>query len=101
MKRKQEFHLGESFSPRNKREKRLIEAFGKLKSQEEVTYFLRDLLTPAEITEFSNRLEVARLLLEGVSYKKIADETGVSTTTVTRVAYWLFHGCGGYKKVLR
>jgi len=90
----------ESFFPRNEKEKALIRVFLKLKTEQEVANFLRDLLTSPEIEEFSNRLEIARLLLTGKSYLKIAKETGASTTTVTRVAQWLFRGCGGYWKVL-
>ncbi len=80
--------------------KQLAKVFLKLKTEQEVTNFLRDLLTPPEIEEFSNRLEIAKLLLTGKSYLKIAKEIGASTTTVTRVAQWLFRGCGGYWKVL-
>jgi len=57
-------------------------------------------MTPVEIEEFANRLEIARFLMMGESYLNIAKNTGVSTTTVTRVAHWLFKGCGGYQKVL-
>lgn len=90
----------QSFVPRDKREKELAKAFLKLKTDQEVMNFLRDLLTLSEIEEFANRLEMARLLKKGLSYQKIAKETGASTATVTRVAQWLFHGCGGYRKVL-
>jgi len=65
-----------------------------------VANFLRDLLTIKEFEEFANRLEMARLLKRGWSYKKIARETKTSTTTVTRVAHWLSRGSGGYEKVL-
>ena len=95
------FSGNESYHPRNEREKFLVESFSKLKNKEEITNFLRDLLTLPEIVEFANRLEVARLLLKGGSYQKIAKQTGVSTTTVTRVAHWLFKGCGGYYKILQ
>ena len=95
------FSGNESYHPRNEREKFLVESFSKLKNKEEITNFLRDLLTLPEIVEFVNRLEVARLLLKGGSYQKIAKQTGVSTTTVTRVAHWLFKGCGGYWSVLK
>jgi TrpR-related protein YerC/YecD len=90
----------ESYKPRNDKERRLIKAFASLKSKEEVSNFLRDLLTITEIEEFANRLEMVRLLLKGYSYLKIAKETGASTTTVTRVAHWLNHGCGGYRLVI-
>lgn len=103
IKRSKEISLvkTEAYSPRNKKEKTLVSAFLKLKTEKEVANFLRDLLTLPEIEEFANRLEIARLLMKGLSYKKIAEQTGASTTTVTRVAHWLFKGCGGYWRVLK
>jgi len=92
------FIKGENYLPRNKKEKVLVSTFLKLKTEQEMANFLRDLLTIAEIEEFANRLEMGRLLLKGWSYKRISKEIGVSTTTVTRVAHWLFKGCGGYWK---
>lgn len=89
-----------SYEPKNNKEKALCAAFLKLKTEQDMANFLRDLLTIAEIEEFANRLEMARFLLKGWSYKKIAKEIGVSTTTVTRTAHWLYRGCGGYKKAL-
>jgi|SRR3989344_8134892 len=101
MKNKYQYNSSESYSPRNEKEKALIKAFLKLKDEKEAADFLRDLMTLPEIEEFSNRLEIAKLLLEGGSYQRIAKRMGVSTTTVTRVAHWLFKGCGGYWKVLK
>ncbi len=95
------FVKNESYTPRNGKEKALVSAFLKLKTEKEVADFLRDILTLPEIEEFANRLEIAKLLIKGLSYKKIAEQTGVSTTTVTRTAHWLFKGCGGYWKTLR
>ncbi len=91
----------QSYRPKNSKEKFLAKAFLKLKTEQEVANFLRDLLTIKEFEEFANRLEMARLLKKGWSYKKIARELKVSTTTVTRTAHWLFRGCGGYDKVLK
>lgn len=91
----------ESYSPRNEKEKALVKAFLKLQNEAEGANFLRDLLTLPEIEEFANRLEIAGLLLKGGSYKRIAKISGVSTTTVTRVAHWLFKGCGGYWNILK
>ena len=95
------FSSNEAYTPRNQKEKTLARAFIKLKTEKEVGNFLRDLMTLPEIEEFANRLEIARLLTEGFSYKSIAEKTGASTTTVTRVAHWLYKGCGGYIKVLK
>lgn len=91
----------QSYKPKNEKEKFLTKAFLKLKTEQEVANFLRDLLTIKEMEEFANRLEMARLLKQGMSYKVIAEKIKVSTTTVTRTAHWLFHGCGGYEKVIK
>lgn len=91
----------QNYKPKNDKEKFLAKAFLKLKTEQEVTNFLRDLLTIKELEEFANRLEMARLLKQGMSYKGISKSLKVSTTTVTRTAHWLFHGCGGYEKVIK
>ena len=78
----------------------LATAFLTLKSTDEVAAFLRDLCTPAEIEALSHRLQVARLLAQGLPYATVAERVGASTTTVTRVAQWLRRGEGGYGIVL-
>ncbi len=85
---------------KNIKEKNLANSFLKLKTEQDVANYLRDILTIKELEEFANRLEMARLLVKGWSYKKIAREMKISTTTVTRTAHWLRHGCGGYGIVL-
>ena len=90
----------QNYKPKNEKEKGLANAFLKLKTEQEAANFLRDLLTIKEFEEFANRLEMARLLRQGMSYKAIAKKLKVSTTTVTRTAHWLFRGCGGYDKIL-
>jgi len=91
----------QNYKPKNDKEKFLVKAFLNLKTEQEVANFLRDLLTIKELEEFANRLEMAKLLKTGMSYKAIAKKLKVSTTTVTRTAHWLFHGCGGYEKVIK
>lgn len=82
--------------------KLLSKAFASLNNEKDIANFLRDLMTLAEIQEFENRLKIAKLLLKkNKSYIEIAKEVGTSTTTVTRVAHWLFNGCDGYNKVLK
>ena len=97
---KNTFKKTEQYNPQSHKEKLLISAIGSLKNDKEVSQFLRDLLTIVEIEEFANRIEIVRLLNQGISYAKIAKQTGVSTTTVTRVAHWLYRGTGGYKIVV-
>jgi TrpR-related protein YerC/YecD len=60
------------------------------KSQAEMERLLTDLCTPSEIRTLAERWHVARLLDEsGLSYRDIHDATGVSTTTIVRVARFL------------
>lgn len=83
----------------SKEAKELYTAILKLKSTDEAAKFFRDLLTMPEIMEFANRWQMVKMLYRGVSYATIAKRLNVSTTTVTRVAWWLRHGMGGYKTV--
>ena len=78
----------------------LYQAILKLKTPAEVAAFWRDLLTLKEIKTFAKRWEMAKLLHQGVPYARIAKKLHVSTTTVTRTAFWLHHGKGGYQLVL-
>ncbi len=79
----------------------LYDAFLALKNREECGAFLRDVCTIAEIDALTERFAIARLISKGISYREAADDTGASTTTVTRVAHWLHHGMGGYPLVLK
>ncbi len=72
-----------------------------LRTMEEAKRFFRDLLTETEIKEFAERWKAARLLTRGYSYKRIIEETGMSSTTVARVGRWLKKGTGGYRLVLK
>lgn len=78
----------------------LIKGILALRSVEEARSFLRDLLTENEIEEFGKRLQTARMLDEKVPYSTIEAKTGLSSTTIARVARWLHHGAGGYKLVI-
>lgn len=79
----------------------LVEAFSALRDEAVTAAFLRDLCTTTEIDAMGQRLQVARLVNDGVSYQEISRRTGASTATVTRVAQWLHHGEGGYAAVLK
>ena len=75
----------------------LFEALRSLKSRQELEAFLRDLCTLGELEAMAHRWQVARLVDRGLPYTEIAEKTGASTATVTRVAHWLNHGEGGYR----
>ncbi|HEY5160221.1 MAG TPA: YerC/YecD family TrpR-related protein [Gaiellaceae bacterium] len=78
----------------------LAEALLSLRSGDELTRFLRDLCTRAELEALAHRWLIARLLEEGLPYLAVADHADASTTTVTRVSQWLHHGTGGYRLAL-
>ncbi|MDR1008698.1 MAG: trp operon repressor [Rickettsiales bacterium] len=80
----------------------LYKAFASIKSEREFDSFLRDICTPAEIKALNERFEIARLLYAGgLSQKAVADKTGASVTTVTRVARFLNdEPYNGYRAVL-
>jgi TrpR-related protein YerC/YecD len=80
--------------------KELFDAIQSLESREETESFFRDLCTLSELEAMAHRWEVVRLLEQGLPYLEIAERTGASTTTVTRVAHWLRHGEGGYRRAL-
>ncbi len=83
-----------------KENKQLIQAVLALKNANEAKRFLRDLLTESEIKEFANRLEVASLLSRDVQYNAIIESTGLSSTTIARIAKWLKGSLGGYRLIL-
>jgi len=88
--------------PNTKAEKELIEAFLALKTSEECRRFLHDICTPKEITDLADRWWIARLLDENkYSYREIHEMTGVSVTTIGRVARFLQQeNYQGYRLVL-
>ena len=77
-------------------------ALTRLDTPDAVKDFLIDLCTPAELRALSERWHVAQILHEGEkSYRDIQAETGVSTTTIGRVARFLRdEPHGGYRTVL-
>ncbi|MFA5931832.1 MAG: YerC/YecD family TrpR-related protein [Candidatus Paceibacterota bacterium] len=80
--------------------KRLIQAFLILENIDETKRFLRDIMTEKEIKELSNRLEAATLLSKDVQYNAIIEKTGLSSTTIARIAKWLKGPIGGYRLIL-
>ncbi len=77
-------------------------ALAELRDDEMVKAFLIDLCTPAERHALAERWLVAQLLDQGeLSYREINAKTGVSTTTIGRVARFLKdEPHGGYRHVL-
>ncbi len=71
-----------------------------MKTREECYAFLEDVCTIREIQDLAQRLAVAKLLSEKVSYSEITAKTGASSATISRVRRCLEYGTGGYKNIL-
>lgn len=83
-------------TPAESAELSLCEALLSLKNAEEMSAFLHDLCTPAELEVMVDRWRVVPYLLDEVSYREIHERTAVSITTIGRVARYLNAGAGGY-----
>lgn len=75
----------------------LLEALLCLETPAEMRAFLGDLCTPAELEAMADRWRVVPLLLKETPYREIHDRTGVSVTTISRIARCLAFGAGGYR----
>lgn len=82
---------------RRRAEDSLFRAVTSLKTTAECRNFFKDLCTPAELQALVDRWQVVELLLQDMPYRQIHDRTGVSVTTVGRVARFLSDGFGGYR----
>jgi len=78
----------------------LAEAFVAMHTADECRALLRDLTTPAELEALVDRWRVVQLLEAGLTYRDIHDRTGVSVTTIGRVARFFEMGHGGYRLAL-
>lgn len=103
------YYIGTSMKRHNDQQKlalklaaeSLYKAFLTLKKPDEVRQFLLDLCTPSEVEAMVDRWWTASLLRQGHSYREISEITGVSVTTIGRVARYMNMGEGGYRLALR
>jgi TrpR-related protein YerC/YecD len=77
----------------------LFEAILSLKDKEECYAFFEDVCTVNELLSLSQRFEVAKMLREKRTYLEIAEKTGASTATISRVNRSLNYGNDGYEMV--
>ncbi len=84
--------------------KRLVEqlcsVLASIRDPKQIEALLEDLCTGGEIEQMAQRIECAKLLLEGNTYSKIIAETEVSSATLSRVSRCTQHGSGGYSRIL-
>lgn len=90
------------FTPRfqNEQTDLLMKALLAMHTTEEASRFLEDVLTVQELKSITQRLEVAVMLRQKVTYQDIAHQTGASTATISRVNRSLQYGADGYRLVL-
>ena len=79
--------------------KHLFEAVLQLENVEECYQFFEDVCTINELLSLSHRFEVAKMLTENKTYLEIAEQTGASTATISRVNRSLNYGNDGYQMV--
>ncbi len=77
-----------------------FEALSLVDTREEYYRFFEDICTVGEINAIAQRLEVAKMLADEQTYTRIAEVTGASTATISRVKKCLNYGSDGYKLVL-
>lgn len=77
----------------------LFDAILTLENKEECYTFFQDVCTINELLSLSQRYEVAKMLREKKTYLEIAEKTGASTATISRVNRSLNYGCDGYDMV--
>ncbi len=80
---------------------KLFEAILLLETEEECYRFFEDICTVAEIKAIAQRLEVAKMLDQDKTYTEIAEKTGASTATISRVKRCLYFGADGYQLILK
>ena len=79
----------------------LFDAILTLKNREECYAFFEDVCTVNELLSFAQRYEVATMLNENKTYLEIAEQTGASTATISRVNRSLNYGNDGYEMVFQ
>lgn len=85
---------------RNAQTERLVKALLSLETEEECYRLLEDLCTIREVRDLAQRLEVAQMLTDKITYTEIAAQTGASSATIGRVNRALSYGAGGYPIIL-
>lgn len=72
-----------------------------LRTRDEVKKFFKDLLTLSEVVMISRRIQIAKMLIGGLSYEEIRKELKVGSNTINQVERWLNNGFGGYKEIIK
>ncbi len=72
----------------------------KLETLEECEIFFEDLCTIKELESMSQRIQSAKMLLDGKTYNEVIEHTEISSATLSRVSKCIQYGNGGYKSII-
>ena len=93
--------MAEKNSRRNQTTDALFDAILSLRTREECYNFFEDLCTVKEISDMAQRLEAAKMLLDGSTYDQIVKAVEISTATISRINRCIQYGSGGYRATLK
>lgn len=85
---------------KNQTTKALFEAILSLENMEECDTFFEDLCTMKELADMAQRLEAAKMLLDGKTYEQIVKTVEISTATISRINRCIQYGPGGYHEII-
>ena len=92
--------MAEKNPRRNETIDALFDAILSLETREECYDFFEDLCTVKEISDMAQRLEAAKLLLDGSTYEQIVKTVEISTVTISRINRCIQYGTGGYRQTI-
>ena len=92
--------MAEKNPRRNETIDALFDAILSLETREECSDFFEDLCTVKEISDMAQRLEAAKLLLDGSTYEQIVKTVEISTATISRINRCIQYGTGGYRQTI-
>ena len=78
----------------------LFQAILSIDNIKECETFFEDICTVQELEKMAQRLEAAKLLLQGQTYEQVIEKTAISSTTLSRVSRCIRYGNGGYKTII-
>ena len=92
--------MAEKNPRRNETIDALFDAILSLETLDECYDFFEDLCTVKEISDMAQRLEAAKLLLDGSTYEQIVKTVEISTATISRINRCIQYGTGGYRQTI-
>ena len=92
--------MAEKNPRRNETIEAQFDAILSLETREECYYLFEDLCTVKEISDMAQRLEAAKLLLDGSTYEQIVKTVEISTATISRINRCIQYGTGGYRQTI-